>query len=413
LQHTTYRRISVHALVLTLLLVLLAGPWHASADSLAQVQPGHHHALVAHRPVGLGQPLAASVSFEGPRAQVPEQPDIASLAIPGRGGTYLVPYIQTQPDLRFKLRLEHAPPQASVLVTLDAEGGAPRTTTVAGPDYMGVFPAIGMGDHTLTADVYDSAQAVKTHGGQGLGDWVATTHLSHVARGDIIAAIGDSTTEGNGGPIFGFLPNWVSAQAMAADWTSADGRNFPQAGAAARPRSPASFTSVLGSILEGDRGHPVLVLNDGWSGATADAYSKIVSSRELSAEYNAALPNDWIINLGVNDPLTHQSPDQFATNMHTIVAELVSRYGATAGSVHVACPSWAAQDFRNQAETTYMPVIQEIRGTYATGAAPNFFSWYRDTPGDLADAVHPNSNGYRDMAALWAQSLGGKNTGCM
>jgi lysophospholipase L1-like esterase len=413
LQHTTSRRVGAHALVLTLLLILLAGPWRASSSPLAAIHPGHRHAAAAPQPAGRGQPLTSQVSFETPSAQLPELPDVASLAIPGRAGYYLVPYIQTQPDIRFRLRLEHPPSHPSVFVTLDADSATPQVEEVQGPDYQGVFQNVGMGDHTLSADVFRGSRAVQTHGNQGLGDYLTSAHLSHVARGDIIAAIGDSTTEGNGGPIFNFIPNWVSAQAMAADWTSADGRNYPQAGAAARPHAPASFTSVLGSLLEGVRGHPVLVLNDGWSGATADAYSKIVSSLDLTAEYGAAHPNDWLINLGVNDPLTHQSPEQFSANMHTIVAELEARFGATPGAIHVACPSWAAQDFRHQAETTYMPAIEQMRASVATGPAPNFFTWYRDTPADLADAVHPNSSGYRDMAALWVQSLGGRGTACV
>lgn len=357
--------------------------------------------------------MPSQVSFEMPSARLPEQPDVASLAIPGRAGTYLVPYIQTQPDIHFRVKLEHPPSHPSVFVTLDAESASPQVAEVSGPAYQGIFQNVSMGDHTLSADVFSGSQAVQTHGGQGLGDYVASTHLSHVARGDIVAAIGDSTTEGNGGPVFNFIPNWVSAQAMAADWTSADGRNFPQAGAAARPQAPASFTSVLGSLLEGVRGHPVLVLNDGWSGATAEAYSHIVSSTTLAAEYAAARPNDWLVNLGVNDPLTHQSPEQFATSLHTIVSELSSRFGATPGAIHLACPSWASQDFRHQAEATYMPIVQGMRASAATGAAPNFYTWYRDTPADLADAVHPNATGYRDMAALWVQSLGSQGTACV
>lgn len=408
----TFPRIGAHALVAALLLALVAGPWRAVATPDASLRPGHHRTPAIGHVTRPAQPMTSQVSFEMPSAQLPEQPDVASLAIPGRAGTYLVPYIQTQPDIHFRVRLERPPALPSVFVTLDAESTAPQVAEVSGPGYEGVFQSVSLGDHTLSADVFSGAQAVQAHRGQGLGDYVASAHLSHVARGDIIAAIGDSTTEGNGGAIFNFIPDWVSAQAMAADWTSADGRNFPQAGAAARPLAPASFTSVLGSLLEGVRGHPVLVLNDGWSGATAEAYSHIVGSSTLAAEYAAARPSDWLVNLGVNDPLTHQSPAQFAASLHTIVSELSSRFGATPGAIHLACPSWAAQDFRHRAEATYMPIIQEMRAATATGAAPNFYTWYRDTPADLADAVHPNATGYRDMAALWVQSLGGHGTAC-
>jgi lysophospholipase L1-like esterase len=405
-------RSGAHALIAALMLALFAGPWRAPTQPDTGARPGHHRAAAIHHTVPPGLSQGPEVAFETPSAQLPEQPDVASLAIPGRAGTYLVPYIQTQPNLHFRLRLDRPPSRPRLIVTLDAEGPAPQSLVVTGPQYEGTFHDVPLGDHTLSADLYSGYQSVPTHGAQGWGRFVTSAHLSHVARGDIIAAIGDSTTEGLGGAVFSFMPNWVTAQEMAADWTSADGRNFPQAGAMESPRAPASFTSTLGGLLEATRGHPVLVLNDGWSGATAEAYSHIVSSPTLASEYAAAQPSDWLVNLGVNDPLTHQSPDQFAASMHTIVAELGSRFAATPRAIHLACPSWAAQDFRHQAEATYMPVISQIRATLATGPAPNFYTWYRDRPADLADAVHPNAAGYRDMAGLWSQALQGTGSAC-
>ncbi|HEY8740142.1 MAG TPA: SGNH/GDSL hydrolase family protein [Candidatus Dormibacteraeota bacterium] len=393
---------------------VLSVPWRAApGPATAAIHPGHHAiAQAAPRPAAV-PPAGPEVSFDFPRAQLPQQPEVASLAIPGRNGTYLVPYIQTQPDLHFRLNVQRAPADSMVLVTLDAGSDGQRETEVVAPGYEGVFGDVVKGDHTLSARLYQRPQRIHVKGTEGQGDQVASTRLTHVARGDIIAAIGDSTTEGNGGPSFGFMPNWVSAQAMAADWTSPDGRNFPQAGAFARPQAPASFTSTLGTLLEGVRGHPVLVLNDGWSGATAEAYSHIVVSPDLGAEYGAAHPNDWLINLGVNDPITHRTPEQFDANMHAITSELAGRFGAQPAAIHVACPSWAGQDFRHQAEALYLPVIQRLRATVATGAAPNFYAWYRDTPGNLADEVHPNAAGYRAMASLWGQALGGYNSSCV
>jgi lysophospholipase L1-like esterase len=295
-------------------------------------------------------------------------------------------------------------------VTLD-EGTGSRTIEVGGPDYSGTFDNIAEGDHALSATVYRQPQQFHPRGSLGIGDSVASTRLTHVARGDIVSAIGDSTTEGNGGAVFGFLPNWVSALANAADWTSADGRNFPQAGAVAHPAAPASFTSTLGMLLESARGYPVLVLNDGWSGATADAYTHITTSTTLADEYAAVKPNSWVVNLGVNDPLTHQTPAQFDSSLHLIVQNLVQRYGATNADIHVACPTYS-KDSRHDGETAYLPIIDRYRTGAGLGAAPNFFSYYRDAPGTLADEVHPNEKGYRDMAILWAGALAGHGASC-
>ena len=400
-----------HAVVLTLLLVVFgvsAYPHGGLRRAPAPAAPRSAHHPVLHPPAALAP--APLLSFEVPSAQLPQQPDVASVAIPGRAGIYLVPYIQSQPDLHFRLRVKDLPDESVVAVTLDAEGSA-QTLEVTAPTYAGTFENVSKGDHTLSAVALGLPQRVHMRGSSGDGDSLATAHLTHVARGDIISAIGDSTTEGNGGAIFSFMPNWVSALANAADWTSPDGRNFPQAGAVAHPSAPASFTSTLGTLLERARGYPVLVLNDGWSGATADAYTHITTSGTLADEYAVVRPNAWVVNLGVNDPLTHQSPGQFDTSLHLIVENLEQRYGAHNPDIHVACPTYS-RDSRHDGETAYLPVIDRFRVNAGLGAGPNFFSYYRDTPGTLADEVHPNARGYRDMGVLWAEALSGRGTNC-
>jgi lysophospholipase L1-like esterase len=386
---------------------LAMAPWIATSrvDRVsAAPRPGHHHRAPATTAFEAPPPV---VAFEFPRAELPEQPETATLAIPGRHGNYLVPYIQTGPDLRFRLRVRDLPEQAVVRVTLDP--GTPDSPVVeaVAPAFEGTFTEVPKGEHTLFAEVMARRQLVYPKGTDGGGRRVASSRLTHVARGDIIAALGDSTTEGNGGPSFGFLPNWVAARAQAPEWTSADGRNFPQAGAVARPRAPASFTSALGMILASARGYPVLVLNDGWSGATAEAYSRISSSGDLAAEYGAAKPNGWIINLGVNDPLTRQSPEQFDRSLRSIVNDLASRYGATGPDIHVACPTYA-QDSRHDGEAAYLGVINQLRATMGLGTAPDFFGYFKANPAAQADKVHPNAAGYRAMASLWAQALAGQ-----
>jgi lysophospholipase L1-like esterase len=404
-------------MVVALLLLTFLGSWHPAAQFAASypsataaaraLHPGHH---AFAPPPPAPDPARPSISFEVPSAQLPAQPEVASVAIPGRAGIYLVPYIQTQPDLHFRLRVQELAPDTVVTVTLDAEGDG-RSMDVTGPTFSGTFDNVAKGDHTLSAYALRVPQRVYMRGTDGGGDRVAVAHLTHVARGDIVSAIGDSTTEGNGGAVFAFLPNWVSALANAADWTSADGRNFPQAGAVAHPAAPASFTSTLGMLLESARGYPVLVLNDGWSGATAEAYAHITTSSTLAQEYAAVQPNSWVVNLGVNDPLTHQNPDQFDNSLHLIVQNLVQRYGAKNADIHIACPTYS-RDSRHDGESGYLPVIDRYRASAALGVAPNFFAYYHDVPSALGDEVHPNEKGYRDMAVLWAQALAGRGASC-
>ena len=394
--------------------MLLGGSWHPASAYLAThggsqaLHPGHHRGA-ARAPAA----NAVQVSFEEPSAQLPQQPDIASLAIPGRAGIYLVPYIQSQPDLHYRVRVQNLPARADVVVTLDPGSAQERMAAVYPPTYSGDFLNVAMGDHTLEADITDGPGRVTRLGGRVIGAVKASATLNHVARGDIVAAIGDSTTEGNGGPYFPFMSNWVSALANAADWTSADGRNYPQAGAFARPEAPASFTSRLGTILEQLRGHPVLVLNDGWSGATTQSYAGISASPDLANEYAVAHPSEWIVNLGVNDPLIHATADDFNNNLHQVLNNLINRYGARNGDIHVACPIYA-KDSRHDGEVTYLHSIDVTRADAGLGAAPNFFTYYRDNPSSIADEVHPNARGYNDMAVMWAQSLAlGQGSRCI
>ena len=68
------------------------------------------------------------------------------------------------------------------------------------------------------------------------------------------------------------------------------------------PASRPSFTVGLARLLAARRGHPVLVLNDGWSGTTSDGYMRVSTSGYFARQMAAASPNTWLINLGVNDP---------------------------------------------------------------------------------------------------------------
>ncbi|MGI8610175.1 MAG: SGNH/GDSL hydrolase family protein [Candidatus Dormibacteria bacterium] len=380
-----------------------------SAAGFALERPGHHWVR------GMTEAEAADpptlVGFDFPRAELPQAPDTASLAIPGRNGYYLVPYIQTQPNLHFRVRVQNLPDDASVHVFLDPGTSNQRMAEVTAPTFEGDFTDLPLGDHRLVSEVVSAPQPVNRWATLSRRTRLASAELSHVARGDIVAALGDSTTEGNGGAKFHFIANWVSAHSMAADWTSPDGRNFPQAGAFARPEAPASFTSTLGTILELQRHHPVLVLNDGWSGATSQSYRDISSSHDLAAEYGAAQPNSWIVNLGVNDPLIHASAADFDANIRAVLQTLSSRYGARNSDIHVACPTYA-KDSRHDGEVAYLPIIDKLRADDGLGTAPNFFSFYKANPSALADEVHPNAGGYRDMATLWAQALQGTGSRC-
>ncbi|MHB8509046.1 MAG: SGNH/GDSL hydrolase family protein [Candidatus Dormibacteria bacterium] len=349
-------------------------------------------------------------------------PEVATLDVPGPGGTFSVPYIQSRPDLLVRLKIDGYSDLLNTELVLDEGTPGEIRQEMVGPDPSATLQ-LGWGEHNLTARVWMPREG--TPAGELRSERpVATARLSHVARGDIIAAMGDSTTEGLGdgpfssdelGNLLAF-PNWVVARehasAVGANWVSGDGRNYPQAVYALPGRSRPSFTADLGNILELTVGHPVLVLNLGFSGSTSEAYIQVVESETVRREFAVATPNIYLLNLGVNDALVHRSAGDYLQRMDTIVADLATRFGAGAGAIHIACPNWAKQPQRHDLESTYLPALNALRDNNHLAAGPDFFSFFRDHPEYLADQVHPNAEGYLAMAVLWSEAVRGSGSVC-
>jgi lysophospholipase L1-like esterase len=401
----------------TLVLALAAGL--PSAQAAASVEPQPATASYEVDPEGF-RPM---LRFVTPRAEVADAPTTATLAVDGPAGTFHIPYIQTAADLQVAL-VHNGPPTRSIVdVILDAGTPQARVIRLTSSPWRTTFPGLGFGEHTLAARLYVPEEGIPAEIAL-MGPPVAEAHLDQVARGDVVAALGDSTTEGLGeGPwqpgeqeALGFFPDWVTArrglQASRPDWISSDGRNFPQAGMTMHPASRPAFAIELARQLAAGRGHPVLVLNNGWSGTTSDGYMRISTSAYFARQMAATAPNAWLINLGVNDPLVGRSPAEYAARLQSLVDNLKRFYGAPAQAIHVACPIYATQPARNQAEAHYLPEVDRLRARANLGPAPNFFAFYRDHPEDVADAVHPNFAGYSAMAQLWGAALAGQGQGC-
>jgi len=408
-------RLSVSAFVALAILVGAALPGAAYSDPRQRLTP-----VVTH--VGKAS-MRPTLEFTSPRASVGAAPATASLAVPGPAGSFYVPYIQTSPTL--EVALDHSGPadRSVVDLTLDAGNAIAREVRLTGAPWRTRFDNLAFGEHTLTAKLYVPEEGIPLEVALQ-GPPVAEAHLAHVARGDIVAALGDSTTEGLGkGPwqpgdleLLGSFPDWtVAAKAIAGshpEWITADGRNFPQAGATLHPASRPSFTVGLARLLEAQRGHPVLVLNEGWSGTTSDGYMRISTSGYFAALMAATHPSDWLINLGANDPLMHRTATEYGDRLQSLVGNLEKLYGAPAESIHIACPSYAAEKARQAAEASYLPGIDQLRSADDLGAAPDFFGYFRAHPEAIADAVHPNFAGYAAMGQLWAAALGGRGQLC-
>ena len=416
-------RLRIGAAGASTLFVLL---WTVPPGAQAAVLPRQQAATISPATPLLRLPLAGlrpALTFTSPVASVPEAPNTATLGIDGPSGHFYVPYIQASPDLPVAL-VHNGPPDRSIVdVVLDAGTPQARTVRLTTFPWRTTFSGLSYGEHTLTARLYVPEEGIPAEIALQAPP-AAEAHLEQVARGDVIAALGDSTTEGLGeGPwqpadkgLLGFFPSWVAArrslEATRRGWISADGRNFPQVGMMTHPASRPAFAVELARRLQASRGHPVLVLNDGWSGATSDAYVGISTSGFFAHQAATVSPNVWLINLGVNDPLVNSSPADYANRMQALVTNLERLYGAPAQAIHVACPIYASQRARNQAEAQYLPEVDRLRARAKLGPAPNFFAFYRDHPETIADAVHPNFAGYTAMAQLWGAALAGQGQGC-
>jgi lysophospholipase L1-like esterase len=362
------------------------------------------------------------LSFLSPSAQLAAAPRTASLAVPAFGGTFQVPYIQTSPNLDVTVAVRGPADRSIVDVILDAGTPAQQLVRRMTPPWTATFSGLSYGEHTLTARLYVPEPGIPLAVALDAPP-LAQAYLDHVARGDIVAALGDSTTEGLGeGPwqgadqqlLAGAYPDWTAASARLAgthpDWITADSRTFPQNGPNVGPRP--SFIAELARTLTAQTGHPVLVINDGWSGTTADAYLHISTSTVFADQMNRTKPDAWVMNLGVNDALVKRSPADYIARLQGIVTNLETQFGATPDQVHVACPSYAKQPERNALESQYLGPIDQLRAQDKLGAAPNFFSAFRDNQGLIADEVHPNFAGYAAMGQLWAAAIQGHGQGC-
>jgi lysophospholipase L1-like esterase len=346
---------------------------------------------------------APNLSFISPSADLPAAPDTATLTIPGPNGSFMVPYLQSAPDLNFSLAVSGLPKDGAVDVLLDAGTPGARGIHLEQPPWQGTFAGITYGEHTLTA------QAIATaHPGTLV---IAQSRLARVARGEIVAALGDSTTSGYGPQPMPFFHDWVSARDAGAP-VSADGRNYPQPGGGVNPGAQPSFAVQLGEMLTQLRGHPVFVINEGWSGTTADAYLHITTSNYLKNQLSIVRPQEWLINLGVNDALVRRPAPEFGQMMRTLVSNIETQFGAQAAQIHVACPSYASQWDRYQLEAKYMGEVNALRVQRGLGPGPDLFWDFRNHPDWIQDTVHPSHTGYLATAEHWAAALSGQDTPC-
>ncbi len=231
--------------------------------------------------------------------------------------------------------------------------------------------------------------------------------------GTIIAALGDSITEGYWGERF-----WRDCIELRADMfppesVSRDGRNFPQYAPTAKNHAPDSncFTSWmprLNDLLSAHWRQSVFIANEGWGGITTAGYLKMMLEDGNWQERMRLLdPGVWLIHLGVNDERSEIPVADVVSNLNAMIDILIRQYKAVPAHIVLALPCYDYAPGAVDILAAYREEMEKIITNRGLRQGPDFFSayatekarWYGNDP------VHPNPAGMARMAELWAAAL--------
>ena len=254
--------------------------------------------------------------------------------------------------------------------------------------YAGKFSAVAAGDHIVSAVIVDgSGLAVPSSLAQDTNTVVG-------ARGRYFVAMGDSITVGTNDDVAG-------------DDASSDGRNVSH-----------GFTPILNNLLTAQLGLPVTVLNEGQGGTTSGTGGAGGAGRINSTKLRQTESQYWLLMFGTNDskrpirsgkgllPGASGYSGSFKDSMQRIVTSLKqSNKIPILAKVPFIRNAPVSQDRLIQ---DYNLVIDElVAANGITVTPPDFYTYFKQNPGQLPDNIHPNGAGYQAMARLWFESLAG------
>lgn len=343
--------------------------------------------------------LAGGLTAAAPAATAP-----AWLIVADVRGSYTIPYIQSDRELRVRLAFADSAATAATAV-LRGPGGArvgrPVRVTPAMP--VAVFRDLATGEYTLSVETLDLA-----------GKVVQRQAFTQIGVGAVLAAIGDSLTEGYHGQGFTQENLDLKAADFPADTVSKDGRNFPQFAPTAFKHKPSvncfqSWMTPLNDALTVAWKQPVFIANEGFGGYTAaDTLAMMRENRNgWRTRMQQVRPNVWLIHLGVNDERAKAPAAEFAQNLRGIVDLLIADGAARPETLYIARPSYDYAEGAAAILKSYIVEIDRLVQERQLRHGPDFFAafardqekWYG------ADPVHPGPEGMELMAALWAKTL--------
>ena len=186
-------------------------------------------------------------------------------------GSYTVPYIQTADELSVSASFaDHG--AGTLTLHLLSEGRHLATALLSREEPEASFAGLMPGEYSLTITSMPKSDAA-----------AEVENVTRIGVGSIVAALGDSITEGYYGRAF----RQASLDLVAADFpasaVSRDGRNFPQYAPTTHQHMPGvncfeSWMTMLNDALAAAWHQPVLIANEGWGGLTSAAYLELMQT---------------------------------------------------------------------------------------------------------------------------------------
>jgi lysophospholipase L1-like esterase len=327
-------------------------------------------------------------------------PTALFLTVPDAHGTYTIPYIQAADHVDVAVEFRDARlVRARLALVRDGRPAATRLVTRERP--VAAFESLRPGEYAL-----------RTRGLSRGDEELCRSEVTRLGIGTVIAALGDSITEGYYGRGYNRGPD-LAARDFPSETVSRDGRNFPQFSPTTAWHLPEvtcfeSWMTDLNDLLTDAWRHPVFLANEGWGGYTTEAYLNLMrTDADWQARLRLLQPTVWLIHLGVNDERAQVPPETFVANLRAIVQILADEYYAQPRRVLIAKPCY---DYFEGAEPIlrgYCVEIDRLVAELGLSSGPDLFAayaadrerWYG------ADPVHPNVEGMQRMAALWHAAL--------